>query len=199
MEHGEERALLIMPYPYYEFFYEAVRRKPKSKLFFITIKDNTQSTKWITIGKVNDWVRKYADEYIITRGKVGGIHFHLICYANKNTNFKIPKGIHLKISPIGKKSFDCPTSDEIQDILKAKHFQNEQTKNTIKRLKVPLVSLSISAIIRAHFTKQENRVKRIETRNKQEENIQRVLNYLHKNLLENPPEEILKYLSWVEK
>jgi len=188
-----------MPYPYYEKFFESVRRKPKSKLFFITIKDNSQSTKWITIGKVNDWVRRYADEYIITRGKVRGLHFHLVCYANKNTNFKSPKGISFKISQVGKKSNEPPTPDEIQDILKGQHIQKERCKKLEKKLKVPMVCLSISSIIRAYFTKQENRVKRIETQNKQEEHIKRVLDYLHKNLLENPEEEILKYLSWVEK
>lgn len=199
MEHGEERALLIMPTPYYEFFYEAVRKKPKSKLYFITIKDNTQSTKWITIGKVNDWVRRYADEYIITRGKVGGIHFHLICYANKNTNFKIPKGIHMTKSQVGKKSVEPPTPDEIQDCLKAKHIGKLRSENLQKRLKVPLVCLSISAQIQAYFTKQENRVKRRETKNNYEANIRRVLDYLHKNLLENPEDEQKKYLSWIEK
>lgn len=188
-----------MPHPYYEYFYESVRRKPKTKLYFITIKDNTQSTKWITIGKVNDWVRRYADEFIITRGKVGGIHFHIICYANKNTNFKVPKGIHIRKSQVGKKSIEPPTPEEIQDVLKAEHLRKVRSKNLQKRLKVPLVCLSISSQIEAYFTKQKNRVKRIETKNLQEEHIKRVLDYLHKNLLENPPEEQLKYLSWIEK
>ena len=200
MEHGEERALLIMPSPYYESLFESVRRKPKSKLYFITIKDNSQSTKWITIGKVNDWVRKYADEYIITRGKVGGLHFHLVCYANKNTNFKIPKGIHARISQVAKKkSVEPPSPEDIQDVLKAKHLKKKKKKKLCKKLKIPEVCQLISAMILSYFERLKNRTKRLEAKNYYEENIVRVLDYLQKNLLENSPTEQLQYLSWIDK
>lgn len=186
-------------YPSYELFFNSVKKKPKSKLFFITVKDNTQSTKWITIGKVNDWVRRYADEYIIVRGKVGGIHFHLICYANKNINFKSPKGIHMNIKQVGKIDRDIPTDEDKQDILKAEYFGKLRAERIQTRMRIPVECLYISSIIREYFDKQKRREKRLEAKTNYEIQIKRVLDYLHKNLLENPPDEILKYISWIEK
>lgn len=185
--------------PNYEKFFLSVRRKPKSKLFFITVKDNTQSTKWITIGKVNDWVRRYADEYIITRGKAGGLHFHLICYANKNTNFKSPKGIHMMILQVGKVHREPLQPDELESIDMAKFISRCKHEKIVKRLKIPIQCTLISAMIIDYYRRQNNRVKRVEAKNKYEHEIQKVLDYLQKNLEENPIEERLQYLSWVGK
>lgn len=186
-------------YPQYELFFNNVKTKPKSKLHFITVKDNTQATKWVTIGKVNDWVRRYADEYIITRGKVGGVHFHMICYCNKNTNFKSPKGIHMNIKQVGKIDRGIFTDEDKQDIREAKHFHKLKAERIQNRMRIPVECLYISSIIRLYFEKQNQRAKRLEARTKYEKEIKRVLEYLHKNLLENPVDEILKYISWMEK
>lgn len=186
--------------PSYISFYNYVRRQPKSKLFFITIKDNSQKTKWITIGKVNDWVRRYSDNYIICRGRLGGLHFHLICYANKSNSFKCPKGIHMNIQQVDKTKQIIPFTDEDkEDILKAKYYGEIRDFRVQTRLQIPIQCLYISSIIKAHFEKRKRRIKRLEARTKYELAIQRVIDYLHKNLLENPEDERLQYISWVER
>lgn len=184
--------------PYYDHYFNNVKKLPKTPHLFITVKDNGQNSKWVTIGKVSDWIRKYASKYIITRGLSDGIHFHIIAYCDKGTP-KFVKGIHFRISQIGGKKTTNYDPEDMDGILRSKYLFDKKKHTVEERIKVPPECLKIASMITAHWLKLRNREVRETRQNAYSEHIKRVLNYLQKNLEENPREQQIQYLAWIQK
>lgn len=187
-----------MTTPYYENYFDSVVKLPKKKHFFITIRDPTQNSKWCTIGKVNDWIRRYATNYIIVRGLKGGIHFHLIAYCDKGEPRGV-KGIRfhmdILISKVDVKY--CP--DSIDGKLQSIYISEQRKITAIERMAIPIQCLEISDMIKSHWRRIQSREKRADVKDVYGKRLWRVLNYLQKNLEENRSIEQIQYLSWIQK
>lgn len=167
-------------------FRERVLRQNKTELFFITFKDNTQSTKWITIGKINDWVRRYSDLFYIVRGMEGGIHFHVIAHIPKPKQIRCPRTIHFNCKPINHIKKLPVTRDEALEMAQSKDKAIYFEEKKIKRLKIPDVCIDISRQIKRFWRLKDEKRKRKIKKTDQEKHIDALLDYMDKNHFENP-------------
>lgn len=175
---------------------------PKKRILFITIRDNTQKTKWCTIGKVNDWIRRYSRHYWIVRGTKGGIHFHLLAGILPDKRVKPQKGIHFHIKSLDHKETLYTDYEELQQSKdKAVYFRNQ----TFERLTLDIhISKQIhiqqiTTMIKHYWRLKTNREQRIIKLTQKEQSIVEVVKYLKKNLLEPRDDDIALYTDYIYK
>lgn len=178
---------------------------PLSRIVFITIKDNSQ--KW-KIGKVNDWIRRYSNNYYIVRGVNGGVHFHLIAGIEKNKTIVPVKNIHFHIVNLQNKKIEIfPSAEDAEDVRKVKHHRrclfvylclelDDEQINIITKIKL---------MIEKHFRSLNNKEKKVVVLDKKGKRIHNVLEYLQKNLDEprlddlDDPDDRKEYLDYILK
>lgn len=185
-----------------------LKQYPITRIAFITIKDNTQKTKWTTIGKINDWIRRYSSCYYIVRGTQGGIHFHLLAGIEKDRTPVPQKGIHFVIKYLHTKPDFSPEDiqwardeenvmyynllDTIEE--ETSEFllpgQQEEIARNIVEKRIELMKLR--AKDRAQRANEENRTKK-------DVNVDNVLYYLLKNLNEERENPVTEYVDYISK
>lgn len=191
---------------------KAFKSYPRSRLFFITIKDNSNNSqsKWKSIGKINDWIRKYSTTYLIVKGTNGGPHFHLLAGTKlSEPNFRCQKGIHFHIKNL---SLTKPSSYSFEDAFES--FQSKKFSESIQdsiadRHQRALTQdqrhclLLICYAIRDRFHKQKRRIRdkaaRVLSLDKKTKSIISVLDYLHQNLLEPRSHSPYVYEDYISK
>lgn len=173
---------------YKELFISKINKFGLTKLYFITIKDNTQASKWTLIGKVNDWIRRYSTTYMIVRGMEGGKHFHLLAYIPERPTFRPAKGIHFHITTLGDARTPM-TMEDVENIDKSKHFSAVRQLKQVKKLNIPIQCLIMASAITTYFKQLKDRAKRLEHKTKKQTEIQRVVDYLEQNYNENSKED----------
>jgi len=169
---------------------------PLGRIYLITIKDNTQSTKWVSIGKINDWIRRYSNNYYIVRGMNGGIHFHILAGIKPNQDLKPYKNIHFHMRNLKKDIM--PMDDTIlRETQRCIHLSQTIRENIIEKLKIPEVCKIISTEIKKHFEKKHRQVVHKNKKSEKYNHIERILNYLDKNLDEPRDGDTQKYRDYV--
>lgn len=167
---------------------------PLSRVLFVTIRDpNQASGKWLKLGKINDWIRRYADNYYIVRGTASGSHFHLLAIIKKDARkIKPQKGIHFHIVSMLKNVVEYDFEDETErreSKEKAIYF----TRQTFDMLTLDItpeaqdIIISIVTIIKGYWRKKTAKAKRVLSKDKRTANYQRLLAYMDLNL--NEPRE----------
>jgi len=183
MEHDDQRESIIY----------SLLKYPYSRLYFITIKDNSQ--QW-DINKVNSWVRRYSNNYYIVKGKKNGDHFHLICGQEKNKKFVPTKSKHFYIKNLEKRS-EIIYSDS-EDERKLKWFRSERVKKLIldssdsvsikydthRKNALNVITL-IKKMIEKYWKSKIKKSKENMIISKKTSKIESVLDYLEQNLLED--------------
>jgi len=178
---------------------------PLSRLAFITIKDNTQTTRWTQIGKVNDWVRKYSDCYAIVMGTLGGKHFHILAGIEKNKKLTVRKGIHFDIQFLSKdKPEILPDYREIaRNKMDQKHVRRDMLEELFDIDDVPVhqqdIIIATTALIKSYFLKIANKKSRDIRQTKKGKDIDNILNYLQKNLDEYREDSLRQYTDYITK
>lgn len=179
---------------------------PKSRVVFITIKDNTADpiSKWKKIGKINDWIRRYAEKYAIVRGMNNGIHFHLIAGLKTNTTLRVQKGIHFDIQYLNKKEPN-PIPSDWNEIAQGADLSEYIIQEKFEFLSYSLaiwqqellkkLCISVRKYHANKRTKVQNQVRKKQNRTA----IDRILNYMIKNLDEPRENNIEKYLDYIIK
>lgn len=174
----------------------------KSQVTFVTIKDNTQKSKWCTIGKVNDWIRKYSDNYYIVRGMEGGIHFHLVALLHKHAVLKVTaKGVHFHIQTLNKTNAMSivPIYDEQMHYIDHIHREKLRRERIIINNRIPSVLIEISAAIIKYWKSKNSQSDRLQAKLTKCKHIDNIMQYLEKNLLENPNMVIREYNTHILK
>ncbi len=176
---------------------------PRKNIFFITIKDNTQLTNYTKIGKINDWIRKKSDRYYIVRGMQGGIHFHVIAIVPEETNFNYIKGIHFHIENMTNTRLRVYDPSIADDNRNWSNFAGIITENNRKYQQQDLTESQQSLLeiicksIHKRLLSIANKSKRRAARTKKEQDLQRILDYMQKNLLEPRELPITRYVDYI--
>lgn len=167
-------------------------RYPRKRLVFITIKDNSQKTRWVQIGKINDWIRKYSTTYAIVRGTENGTHFHILAGLKDDKPMRFQKGIHFHVKYLTKKTGSFTRDDQqwalegkdMADSIRAKNIIHTQYNLTDDQ---QMALQGICDEIRKINDRKVARASRVKSLTRKEKDIQDVIDYLHKNL--NEPRE----------
>jgi len=168
-------------------FINSLVGQAKKNVLFITVRCPTQKSKWMTIGKVSDWARRYSKSYWIVKGGTGGTHFHLMLLLSpKAPQIRYPKGIHFRVSPIGIKTkvipYVSPLPSEVSDRLDSEARAEHLHKSLIAYYNVPSVCLQVASCIATHFRLKNNREKRHTAVSERLTELFRVRDYMYKNL-----------------
>lgn len=70
------------------------------KCDFITIRDN-RGIKYQKMDQVRKLIDRHYEHYVIVRSPKNGIHFHVLASRSGARTFKVPKGIHTKVTRVG--------------------------------------------------------------------------------------------------
>ena len=180
-------------------FVRKLKTFPLGRILFITVRDPKQSPLWCKLGKVNDWVRRYSNNYFIVKGTHGGIHFHIIAGLIPNRVPKPVKGIHFHIQDLTSKKEKYPRDDAVEESRRYdNHIAECIVKSMIIRLGVPPQCQELSAMVKSFFRKKKNRETRTRALTRKEQDIENLINYQAKNLEE--PRDTLgreKYLDYL--
>lgn len=176
---------------------------PCSRLCFFTVKDNTHSTKWDKIGKVNDWIRRYSDCYIVVKGTNGGTHFHGLAGIKPNHTPRYQKGIHMHLQYVNQKKEEIPPdflelakSADMRTYIISNNFE-EQSRNLFPEQQDIL--RAICKGINKYWSAKRTREKTTVRKTKKENSILRIINYLDVNLQEPRDNDISKYTDYVSR
>lgn len=157
-------------------------------VLFITIRDPKQGTKWCKLGKINDWIRRYSNNYYIVRGTAGGSHFHLLAIIKKDARkVKPQKGIHFHIQSMQREVFEFNLEDCTERRISAEKvvYFKEQTFDMLTLDMEPdsqRIITSIAAMIKSYWQRKQRKDKRLTRKDKQSLNYLRILVYMRKNL-----------------
>lgn len=169
---------------------------PLKRLFFITIKDNTQKSRWCSIGKINDWIRRYSTTYNIVRGTQGGTHFHILAGTRADARaFRFQKGIHFDVRCLAGNSRSGFTHEALGWMLEGQDLSAEIMSNNVDNYQCEITphQQDLLKIICDSIRKLRKKKKDKETRETRktakEKTIQRLLDYLRKNVLEPREDE----------
>lgn len=186
--------------PYYIYplskFIDAIKDKPKTKIYFITIKDNSQGPKWTRLGKAIDWIRRKTSLYYIVRGMEGGIHFHILAYVPSG-NFTIPRGIHLNIRPLDKTT--KLTMSDIEDIDKAEYYRSKQKDRMVLKYRIPIECTTCANMIARYWRLKKAKEDRSSKKQRKNDNIGRIIDYMDRNHRENAPDDVAEYTTYSVK
>lgn len=197
--------------PLYIDSVDVVRRLYRSKLnslYFITIKDNSQSSRWTKIGKISDWLRRSCSNFIVVKGTQGGIHFHALCSKSPDKTFRMQKGIHfhvkhldtLRSSVVGVDESYLERSERID---MAKYIRNSTFEYVASELDPDsqCIIRSIANMIREYWDRkhrnQSSRIRRQKKKTKTMFVVDNCISYLQKNLDEPRDDTIRKYSDYV--
>lgn len=178
-----------------------------SRIIFATIKDNSQSdnSRWMQIGKINDWIRRYSSTYFIVKGTHGGVHFHLIAGLKKNARPMPKKGIHFCIINLADKiGRGILTREEVDCAREGRERYALYQNQLFDKLTLSLTEYQSSIIskivlmIKTYHRNKATRVKAKTRRVKVADNIDRIVSYLIKNLEEPRDGCIRKYVDYIE-
>uniref|UniRef100_UPI004047D844 hypothetical protein n=1 Tax=Polynucleobacter sp. TaxID=2029855 RepID=UPI004047D844 len=174
----------------------------RKRLLFITVKDNTQKSKWISIGKINDWIRRYSTTYTIVRGTEGGSHFHMLAGVKPNSDLKCQKGIHFHIKNLLTDKIPYTRDDEQyrRDAEDLKlHILDDRITLTQYQLTLEQqhqLSQICKSVLK-HFKTKTDKIKTADKKTKKQKDIQSVLDYLTKNLNEPRDGEVELYRDYI--
>lgn len=182
-----------------ETFVRKIKKFPLSRIYFITIRDPKQTPLWCKLGKINDWVRRYSNNYFIVKGTHGGTHFHIIAGVIPNKIPKPVKGIHFHIQDLTSKKELYPRDEAVEESIR----QDTDTAIYLTHmnallLQVPDECRKISAMVKSYFKKKKAREARTRALTKKERDIENLINYQFKNLEE--PREALgreRYIDYL--
>lgn len=171
---------------------------PLSRLYFITIKDNSQLWK---IGKVNDWIRKYSVNYYIVKGTQCGVHYHLIAGITAGVTPTPIKSKHFHIKSLANEIKTVPTRESYQE---DKAFALNDQRSIVEKYQDYELSqdginalVSITLMLKKHWRKiaDKARLKRTAQRSKdlKGSKIDSIMDYLQKNLDEPRPDDPDRY------
>lgn len=180
---SEAEPISIPPSELLDSFERDILRRGVSTRVFITIKDNTQQTRWTRIGKVNDWIRKFSTCYYIVRGTKGGDHFHCYASIDKGKQLRYQKGIHMDVRPLSKKQEMPMTKDELIELADNKALSEHIQAKIVARIGKP-ECCAVAALVRAYWDRKRARGKRLARKLTHEANHDRVVAYMAKNLCE---------------
>lgn len=181
-------------------------RFPLKSLFFITIKDNTQKSRWVKIGKISDWIRRYSDDFVIVRGMEGGIHFHLLAGIRKNANIRYQKGIHflskdMTNNTCSTNSYDASVAyDNFQGRCKYDAIRESKLMNKTCEVLEPYqqeLLLTICSSIREYHNRIKKKKAASIAKNKKHKDILNIIDYLYKNLNETRENAITQYVDYI--
>lgn len=181
---------------------------PKSRLIFVTIKDNGQNGRWTKIGKVNDWIRRYSDLYIIVRGMTGGIHFHLLAGLKPNRHPRPAKGIHFHMKFVDQKEKVPFDPLEYKEAYERAWYVRHETfmQHPVVELmscEARQITFQICEGIRTYWSlraqRAVNNYKAREARSQKQQSILRLLVYCSENLAEPRSQPIREYVDYITK
>lgn len=185
----------------------ALKKCSLSDLFFITIKDNTQSDRWTKLGKVSDWLRRYYKTYIVVKGTANGIHFHALAGGRTNKRITYQKGVHFHTKNLHTQTTDIhydPLLERLESIDKTIYYRRERFNRLTEEYLTTQeqdIAYLIPVMIRKEFkrraTNATSRVRRRKVMDKKEWIIHSVIKYLQKNLDEPRDDEILIYNDYI--
>lgn len=184
-----------------EEFETKLRKYPLKRLFFITIRCPTQKSRWIKIGKVNDWIRRYSKTYFIVKGIEGGVHFHLLAGIEKKKVLKPQKGIHFYIKPLASKSEISVDYKQLEeDTRKARYMAASKRDELMLSASIDCqcVVSQISAMIKSYWLRQRAKASSARRKAQVVDAIDSVINYLYKNLSENGDDPTI-YEDYIEQ
>ncbi len=182
--------------------YNTFKDFPTSRLYFVTIKDNTHLTRWDKMGKINDWCRRYSKAYLIVKGTHGGTHHHLLIGVTIGfTEFKFPKGIHFHVSCLLHKPDILPDyNDLVLSKRKKEHFTKENFNNLVLFEHDETINIitKINLMIKKYWRLKKGKEDRKIRMTNHEKQVLRCLLYLQKNLDEpREEEELEKYIDYL--
>lgn len=184
-------------------FITKLSKFPQKRILFFTVKDNTHSTKWDTIGKINDWIRRYSDLYIIVRGMEDGVHFHGLAGIKINNTPKCQKGIHMCLKTINDtKKADIDYIELKKGKEKALFFTNERVEDLTADVLTPNQQDCLRVIvlaIRRYWHNKQVKVATTLRNTKKIDSIRRIISYLEKNLAEPREEDVEQYVDYIFK
>lgn len=170
---------------------------PYKRLAFITIKDNTQKTKWCEISKVRTWMRRYSDHYIIIRGQKGGTHFHILAGIKPNARIKPQKGIHFHIKYLNDeiKEFFLEDAADREAIRKCEYYRQEKFDEMTSEIHIDCKEIiyQLNAMIKLYWKTKKRKNLLRKKKDQKARKILQVIRYLQQNLEEN--ETIDKYVT----
>lgn len=186
-------------------FFTKLNSFPLKRLYFITVKDNTKNTKWMLIGKVNDWIKRYSKNYFIVRGTCGGDHYHLIAGLEPDKTPIPQKGIHFNIQDLTTKQEIPYTAEDYTEMREAKDKKEYYMSEKFDRLTLLLnysekkIITDITTMINKYWMLKNSREKRSKAKTKKESKVLRIVNYLFKNLNEPREHMVRQYTDYIIK
>lgn len=199
---NEVSPLSILP----KGFLPALARMPKSRIIFVTIKDNAQGTKWCKLGKASDWLRRYSDIYFIVKGTCGGTHFHAVAGLKPGANPTPVKGIHFHIKNLSNADAIALTREEVSEVVestqKAVYYRRERLERLIyfncdKPTSCLCVVSQIASMITRYWRLKADRFKRKRAKAAKATDLGRIIDYLFKNLDEPRVGSISQYNDYI--
>lgn len=175
------------------------------RLVFFTVKDNSHSTRWDSIGKISDWVRRVSHHYMIVKGTQGGTHFHGLVGLSSDKTLSYQKGIHINVQYVN----SVPKPDVPVDFVELKQGIDKQLyiidtifEDQTAALLDPFQQdklRSICLAIKKYWLKIANKEKRQIKKSKKYYSIINIIKYLATNLKEKREEEIEEYVDYIFK
>lgn len=195
-ERSSSRGTPLLEIPDKEQLFEKLKKIPKSRIVFITIRDPKQR---YTMNKAINWIGKHTEVLCIVRGEVGGEHYHLVAGLRANDPWtpRCSKGVHFNIQYLNAKTREPFDPVIVEDARRSAHIAETIRNNNIIKYEIPYVCVKISRMIQDYFRKKTARATRIEVKNEKEKHIMRVIEYLERNLNEN--DDIVTYTTYYYK
>lgn len=175
-------------------------KKARKRIYFITIKDNSKNnTKWKSIGKINDWIRKYSPLYYVVRGTQGGSHFHLLAVIEDIKKVRYQKGIHFDVKSLTKEQVGIDFRELAEGKAKSEHYiEQNYIKITIELSSEKEKHIStICEMIKRYFRLKKEKANRLKNKSKKQCEIDRIISYMMKNLQEPREGNIREYTDWI--
>ncbi len=187
-------------------FVKALRKPARKNVMFITIRDPKQNSKWITMGKIQDWIRKYSTHFYIVRGTHKGIHFHLMAIINKKKEVKYQKGIHFHTYTM-EKDVQTVTFSDYEEVRESKDKAVYYRSLLYESISIDITLekqqhiASICKIISDYWRRKNDRLKRCSILSSKDKTTNRILDYMRKNLEEPRTDELPRrmYIDFLYK
>jgi len=182
-------------------FLTGIEKYSKKRIFFITVKDNSLTTRWSKIGKVNDWIKRYSKCFYIVKGTSHGTHFHILAGLEPDKNLKFVRGIHFHIRPLGdiNEIFPVDYTELSQSKEKSIFYAEKKIQRVLNFLGEAKIKIlkHICKIVKDYFKKKATKIKNTLLRKLKCQNLQNVVNYMLTNL--NEPRENLheRYIDYI--
>lgn len=154
-----------------------------------------------TLSVVVRHLRRCSSQFLIVRGRVGGVHYHALAYIPDMSLYKSMTKCHITVLPIvtSRDTTYGPTLSELQETeVGVEQFKLARINKMCRIIPshiLPITSLLCFAVSE-YFRKKEQRVAAKARRTKVERRLTSILDYLRKNYHENPSGERYEYEAW---